>query len=127
MLELLSNRAVQPVFEIWEASSPRWLSQQMTFGGQELYTTIEAKAAAICFSLVMNHAFVDGNKRIGHAAMETFLVLNGLELVAKVEESEKTILRLAAGELTREELLQWISMHIRHRDSDHQGTRGEAK
>ena len=45
----------------------------MTFGGDELYPTSESKATALCFSLVMNHPFVDGNKRIGHAAMETFL------------------------------------------------------
>ena len=50
---------------------------QMTFAGDELYPTIESKATALCFSLVMNHPFVDGNKRIGHAAMETFLVMNG--------------------------------------------------
>jgi len=85
---------------------------QMTFGGRQLYPTIESKAAAICFSLVMNHPFVDGNKRIGHAAMETFLVLNGFELHADVDDSEKIILGLAAGQLTREELLNWISQHI---------------
>ncbi len=52
---------------------------QMSFGGTELYPTLAEKAAALCFSLVMNHPFVDGNKRIGHAAMETFLVMNGFE------------------------------------------------
>ena len=74
---------------------------QMTFGGEELYPTIEARAIAICFSLVMNHPFVDGNKRVGHAAMETFLVLNGYELRAEVDGAEGTILQLAAGRLTR--------------------------
>ncbi len=49
----------------------------MTFGGVDLYPTLAEKAAALCFSLVMNHPFVDGNKRIGHAAVETFLILNG--------------------------------------------------
>ena len=86
---------------------------QMTFGGQELYPTVEAKAAAICFSLVMNHPFVDGNKRIGHAAMETFLILNGFELMANIDDSETTILRLAAGQLTRDELLDWIVKNVR--------------
>ena len=88
---------------------------QMTFGGQDLYPTIEAKATAICFSLVMNHPFVDGNKRVGHAAMETFLVLNGFELQAKVDEAEQVILRLAAGHLTRDELLGWITSHAERR------------
>jgi death-on-curing protein len=51
----------------------------------------------------MNHPFVDGNKRIGHAAMETFLVMNGYELVANVDDAENTILTLAAGRLSRED------------------------
>ena len=85
---------------------------EMTFGGQDLYPTIETKATAICFSLVMNHPFIDGNKRIGHAAMETFLVLNGYELTAPVDEAEATILRLAAGEIQRDELRLWISSRI---------------
>jgi len=86
---------------------------QMTFGGEELYPTIESKATALCFSLVMNHPFVDGNKRIGHAAMETFLVMNGFEIAANVDHAETTILTLAAGELSREELLEWVTSHIR--------------
>jgi death-on-curing protein len=51
----------------------------------------------------MNHPFVDGNKRIGHAAMETFLVLNGFEILATVDEQEAIVLRLAAGEMTPDE------------------------
>jgi death-on-curing protein len=86
---------------------------QMTFGDQELYPTIESKATALCFSLVMNHPFVDGNKRVGHAAMETFLVINGFEIVANVDDAEKIILTLAAGELSRAELLEWVTSHIR--------------
>ncbi len=85
---------------------------QMIFDGQELYPTIESKATALCFSLVMNHPFVDGNKRVGHAAMETFLVLNGCEFAADVDDAEKVILNLASGELPREELLDWISLHL---------------
>jgi death-on-curing protein len=84
---------------------------QMTFGGDELYPTIESKATALCFSLVMNHPFVDGNKRIGHAAMEIFLVLNGYELSADVDDAEKVILNLAAGKFSRERLLQWVTSH----------------
>ncbi len=60
----------------------------MTFGGQELYPTVVEKAATLCFSLVMNHPFVDGNKRVGHLAMETFLVLNGKEIKAAVDVQE---------------------------------------
>ncbi len=85
---------------------------QMTFGGEDLYPTIEAKATALCFSLVMNHPFVDGNKRIGHAAMEAFLVMNGHELAADVDDAENVMMTLAAGELSREALLAWVTSHI---------------
>jgi death-on-curing protein len=54
-----------------------------TFGGTDLYPGLIEKAAALGFSLVMGHPFVDGNKRTGHAAMETFLILNGHELALK--------------------------------------------
>jgi len=85
---------------------------QMSFGGDELYPTLADKAAALCFSLVLNHPFADGNKRIGHAAMETFLVLNGFELNADVDDSESVILRLAAGELDRTKFNEWVAKHI---------------
>jgi death-on-curing protein len=54
---------------------------QMTFGGEDIYPTLIEKTAALGFSLVKNHGFTDGNKRVGYAAMETFLVLNGFEIV----------------------------------------------
>lgn len=84
----------------------------MTFGGEDLYPTVVEKAAAIGFSLIMNHPFLDGNKRIGHAAMETFLVLNGHEIVAPVDEQEDVILRLAAGELGRADFIEWLGSRI---------------
>jgi death-on-curing protein len=56
----------------------------------------------------MGHPFVDGNKRTGHAAMETFLVLNGYELSAPVDEQERVMLNLAAGELSRHGFLEWV-------------------
>ncbi|MCA9103491.1 MAG: type II toxin-antitoxin system death-on-curing family toxin [Planctomycetales bacterium] len=86
---------------------------QMSFGGKELYPSIVAKATALCFSLVRNHPFVDGNKRIGHAAMETFLFLNGWELSAGVDDAENVIVKLAAGDVSRQELLDWIAANIR--------------
>lgn len=86
---------------------------RMTFEGKDLYPDLETKAAALCFSLTMSHPFVDGNKRVGHAAMETFLVLNGFELHATLEESESTMLALAAGDLSREQLVSWVRVHIK--------------
>ena len=49
----------------------------MTFAGEDLYPTIIEKASALAFSIIQNHPFVDGNKRVGHAAMEVFLILTG--------------------------------------------------
>lgn len=85
----------------------------MTFSGQDLYPTVVEKAAVLCFSLVMNHPFLDGNKRVGHFAMETFLVLNGHEIAADVDEQEQLILRLAAGEMEKAVFTEWLRSHIR--------------
>lgn len=85
---------------------------RMTFGGEDLYATLVDKAAAVGFSIVMNHPFVDGNKRTGHAAMETFLVLNGLEISASVDEQEQVILALASGNSWRESFVEWLKQHI---------------
>ena len=84
---------------------------RMTFDGQELYPSLTIKAAALGFSLVCNHPFLDGNNRIGHAAMETFMILNGWELSADVDEQEQIIMRLAAGEMNREEFTTWVKSH----------------
>jgi death-on-curing protein len=83
-----------------------------TFGGADLYATLAAKAAALGYSLALNHAFVDGNKRVAHAALETFLVLNAHELAAGVDEAERTMLALAAGELSREQFTAWVERHL---------------
>lgn len=85
---------------------------QMTFAGEELYPTIVEKASALGFSLIKNHPFIDGNKRIGHAAMEVFLVLNGFEIKAAVDEQEKLILQVASGELGRDKFTEWLRSHI---------------
>lgn len=85
---------------------------RMTFGGDDLYHTLTDKAAALGFSIICNHPFVDGNKRVGHAALETFLVLNGHELSADVDEAERAILGVAAGEWTRERFIAWIQEHL---------------
>jgi death-on-curing protein len=84
----------------------------MTFSGEDLYPTLADKAAALGFSIIMNHPFVDGNKRTGHAAMETFLVLNGLEISASVDEQEQVILALASGNSGRESFVEWLKQHI---------------
>jgi death-on-curing protein len=82
------------------------------FGGKDLYPDIADKAAALAFSLVRNHPFVDGNKRTGYAAMMMFLSRNGYTIVAPIDEREWIFVSLAAGELEREELLAWVRKPI---------------
>jgi len=86
---------------------------RMTFEGKDLYPTIEDKAAALAFFIIQNHPYVDGNKRCGHAAMETFLVLNGKEIKAPVDEIEKIILEMASGKFSRKNFVDWLAGHIR--------------
>ena len=86
---------------------------RQTFGGEDLYPSLTSKAAALGFSLIMNHPFVDGNKRVGHAATEAVLMLNGFELAAEIDEAEAEILAVAAGQRTREEFEEWIEKHVR--------------
>ena len=81
---------------------------RVTFSGQSLYPTATDKAGSLCFSLIANHGFLDGNKRIGHAAMEVFLYLNGYELDTPTDEQEEIILGVAAGRINRSQLTAWI-------------------
>jgi len=85
---------------------------RMTFEGDDLYPSLVEKAAALSFSLIKNHPFVDGNKRLGHAAMELFLLMNGLEIRAHSDEQERLILRVASGKAGRQELVEWLESHV---------------
>jgi death on curing protein len=87
----------------------------MTFSGQDPYPEVADKAVALGYSRLMNHPFVDGNKRVRHAAMETFLGLNGYEIAAGVGEQEQLILGVAAGTLSREAFLEWVRTHLAER------------
>lgn len=82
-----------------------------SFGGNELYPSIQAKAAQLCFGIVKNHAMVDGNKRLGTHVMLVFLALNGYELSYSQKELSDTILALASGKINAENILQWIIKH----------------
>lgn len=82
-----------------------------SFGGEELYPGIQAKAAQLCYGLVKNHAMLDGNKRLGAHVMLVFLALNGFELIYTQQELSDTILAVASGEMDAENLLQWIIQH----------------
>lgn len=85
---------------------------QATFGGEDLYPDLAAKAAALLHSLVQNHPFLDGNKRVGAMAMELLVLANGQELAATDEEFEDLTLSVARGELSAEAITIWIRQRL---------------
>ena len=85
----------------------------MTFGGEDLYADLAAKAAALMHSLVLNHPFVDGNKRVGVAAAELFLECNASTLEASDEELEGLTLAVAEGKVAVEALAIWFRQRLR--------------
>ena len=82
-----------------------------TFGGEDLYPSLQAKAAQLGFGIASNHAFKDGNKRTGAHVMLVFLALNGVELEYTQEELATTFLALANGKMDSTSLLQWVLDH----------------
>ena len=79
-----------------------------TFDGVELYPTKQEKGARIGYSLISNHAFVDGNKRIGMFIMMIFLEINGIVIRPSNEEFARVGLAVAAGKMKYADLLEWI-------------------
>ena len=90
---------------------------RMTFGEKDLYPTLVEKASALGFSLIKNHPFLDGNERTGHAAVETFLVLNGHEIDAGMDAQERVILQLASCQLGRDRFTEWLRDRVVGRKS----------
>ena len=88
----------------------------MTFGGEDLYPDLPSKTGALMHSLVMNHAFVDGNKRIGVTAAELFLRLNGYRLDAENAELEELTMTVARGGLDAEALAIWFRQRTSRED-----------
>ena len=83
-------------------------SAYQTFDGKELYPTKQEKAARIGYSLISNHAFVDGNKRIGMYVLLTFLETNGIRINPTNEDVARVGLAVASGEMKYDDLLKWI-------------------
>ena len=86
---------------------------QTTFGGEDLYPDLAAKAAALLHSLVLNHAFVDGNTRVGAHAAVLFLLVNGTELIANPAALADVTLATARGEMSAEALAIWFRQRSR--------------
>ena len=105
---ILAESGGRPGIRDFGAISSAVSQPRVSVGGKDAYPSLIEKAAALGYTLSQNHGFVDGNKRIAHAAMETFLVLNGFEIDASVDEQESIMLQLAAGELSRESLRVWL-------------------
>lgn len=82
-----------------------------SYDGIDMFPSIQQKAARLGFGLVKNHAFIDGNKRIGAHVMLVFLALNKIELVYEQSELSDVILKIASDEYGFPELLQWILNH----------------
>lgn len=82
-----------------------------SFDGVEPFPSIQQKGARLGFGLIKNHAFVDGNKRIGTHIMLVFLALNGIELSYTQSELSEFILSVAAGESSFEDMTKWIINH----------------
>jgi death on curing protein len=88
----------------------------MTFGGEDLYPDLAAKAAALMHSLVANHPFLDGNKRVGAAAAELVIEVNGYRLRAPDADLEAVTMAVARGEVTAEALAIWIRQRLEPRE-----------
>ena len=88
----------------------------MTFAGEDLYPDIAAKAAAVMHSIIMNHPFVDGNKRVGVMAAELFIELNDARLLAEDDELEELTLTVARGELDAERVAIWLRQRLERQE-----------
>lgn len=82
-----------------------------TYGEEELYPSVQAKAARLCYGLVKNHAMVDGNKRIGAHVMLVLLAINGCTLSYTQKELYDLILDVASDKKTYDDILQWVLDH----------------
>jgi len=80
-----------------------------TFGGKDLYPSKQEKAAMLCYSLISNHAFVDGNKRIGMYVMMAFLEVNGIYLNSSIKKDIVNVgFAVASGQMKYKDLYEWI-------------------
>lgn len=84
-----------------------------TFGGEELFPSVPQKAARLCYGLIQNHAFYDGNKRIGVYVVLVFLELNGMEIDCVDEELVALGLGVASGAMRDEDIVVWILNHTK--------------
>ena len=86
---------------------------QASFGGRDLYPDLFSKAAALGHSLILNHPFVDGNKRVGFEAMSLMLRLNGYDVHVSLETAFEFVVEIAKGKFTEQGIADWLKQHSR--------------
>ena len=83
-----------------------------TYENKDLHPTPVYKAAALIESLLINHPFIDGNKRTGYVAMRSFLISNGLDIVGTQDEKYEFVINIASGKMRFDEIVEWIASHL---------------
>ena len=86
-----------------------------SFGGQDLYSDLFLKTAVLGHSLISNHPFVDGNKRIGYEAMRLMLRLNGHDIKASLDDKYQFVMNIASGKLKEQAIAEWLKSHSKVR------------
>src|ERR1700741_5340996 len=79
-----------------------------TFDGKELYTSVLEKAASLIESILVNHPFIDGNKRTGYTLLRLFLLQNGIDIVASKDNKYEFVINIASGTLKYNAILEWL-------------------
>ncbi len=83
-----------------------------TFDNKELHPTPLHKAASLVESILINHPFIDGNKRTGYVLMRILLIDNGLDIDASQEEKYKFVISIASGQIKLQEIIEWLNKHV---------------
>lgn len=84
-----------------------------TFDGKDLYPSTQEKASALIESILINHPFVDGNKRTGYTLFRLLILNDGLDISATEEQKYKFVIGIASGELKYDSILKWIQTHLK--------------
>jgi death-on-curing protein len=86
------------------------------FDGKELYPTVQEKAAALVESILINHPFIDGNKRTGYGLLRIFLELNGFKISASSDNKYEFIINIASGTMNFEGIVKWLEANSEKRN-----------
>ncbi len=84
-----------------------------TFDNNELYPSILGKAAALIESILTNHPFIDGNKRVSYTVLRLFLIQHGIDITASADDKYEFIINIASGTLKYDEILNWLKSNTK--------------